>query len=285
LRYFLAKKTPTAPTLAASTFNGTTTFTGKVTKDQNIGESAPFQSVTVSVSIPNRELYPLSSGTSVMGNSVFSGTTDVNGNFSITVSTTTSAIDAWVRFTPPPTSVYDPINGTLATFDSYATRYWFKAGSPVTAGVIDLGENTNVGTNVTGTATVLGNVYISFYQEITPGTPVGGSFKNFPLANETVSIDFYEDPTTGLPKTYTATTDAKGAYTLAITTTNAQGFDDYGNLYVINLNHTQDTITSAGATITGLPGYYSGTTTTINSLTPNAISNKNYLYFNNFHAN
>jgi len=279
---FSCKKT-TQTTVTEPTETGTAQLSGNISIAQASGANAPAVGVTVSVSIPNNKLYPQS--LAAQGSTVSSGKTDINGNYSFGVTTNSGVGGAGIVAPIVVGNLYgtfDPINGTSGIFSgTTSANFTFISGIPVTYNT-NLNSFTATGSNVIGTATVLGKVFVDYWNEAPAGVY---GLKDFPLANQTVQINFNRDPTTGLVKNYSVTTDANGNFSFSIATTQASGYTDQGQIMTVNFVHTQDTIHIVGGQVPGLPGYFNGTSYFINNLYPNAVSNGNYMYYNSFNAN
>jgi hypothetical protein len=277
---FSCSKTNT-PTFTPTSSTGTAQFTGTIYKVQATTAPVPAQGVQVTVVVPNSQLYPLSY--SATGSTTYSGTTDANGNFNIAVTTNSNGVNATVYISNT-SGTYDPLNGTQSNFRGTTTSLTFTTGVPVNYNYTENQTNTT-GTTVTGTATVMGTVYITYIKQD------GASYvdSNYGLANQLVTLNFYVDPVTNVVKTYTVNTDANGNYTIQVTTTNPGGnYPDMGTLMTYDLSHSKDTIKTGGVQVAGKPGHYTGTmnqSLTVNPLGINQISSGNKLYYNNFIPN
>jgi len=278
---FSCKKEKKAEDFKASDLTGATTLKGTITKPQATTSPVPASGVSISVKIDNTQLYPNSP--TATGSRVYTGTTDANGNYSISVTTVggngASALVTVNDFT----GIFDPITGTQANFTGTATTMQLITG--VTKNYNYNATSTLIGTPiVTGTATVSGTLKAVYFKEGPVGvfTPT-----SYTLANHLVQLDFDKDPTTQQIKTYNATTDASGNFSFTISTTAAAGYSDAAKLYVVDFPTTQDTILMGGTQVTGKPGYFGNNNLTVpgGPLVPTEIRNAIILNYGAFVPN
>ena len=278
-----ACKKETTTSFKATDETGTGTLKGTITKTMSSGSNAPAVGVNISVEVKNSQLYPNTppSLASYSSSQVFTGTTDANGNYSIAVKTIGgSGVSAIVTINNL-TSTSDPVTGTQAIFGGTVTSQQLITGV-TTDYNFNMTTINNVGTVVTGTATVLGTLKVLFYKEGPAGV---FNLAPYTLANHTVQLDFDRDPSTQVVKTYNTTTDANGNFSFSINTTAAAGYNDAAKLYVVDYPTTQDTIKLSGTQVTGKPGYYQNTFTNLTGLQPTNINNANILIYSNFIPN
>ena len=275
------KKEEVAEEFEATDQTGTTVIKGMITKPQSTGSNVPAAGVSISVKVNNTELYPNSP--TATGSQVFSGTTDVNGYYSISVKTVGgNGVNALVTINNS-VGTFDPVNGTQALFSGTSTN--FQLISNVTKDYNYLMTSTTIGSPViTGTAVVSGTLKVMHYEEAPAGVY---TLKAYNLANHTILLDFDKDPTTQLVKTYSTTTDASGNYSFTVTTTAAAGYNNTAKLYAIDYPTTQDTIKIGGTTVTGKAGYFGNTSMNVpgGPINPTEIRNANTLTYSSFFPN
>lgn len=244
------KKKTNPADFTATDLTGTATLRGNVMKTMATGGNSPAVGVNISVKVNNSDLYPHSPTAS--GSQVFTGTTDNNGNYSISVKTLGgTGVPALVTINQI-TGTFDPVTGTQAIFSGTVTTMQLISSVTTDFNFVMTG-NVNGNTVTTGTATVMGTLKYQYFKE---GPSNVYTLANFNLANHTVYLDFDRDPITQVVKTYTTTTDANGNYSFNITTTAAAGYNDAAKLYVDDYATTQDTLKLSGTTVTGKPGKF-----------------------------
>lgn len=281
----------TTPTFTPTTTTGTTTYSGNIMMQQaNNGIPAPntpAAGVQVSVTILNSALYPTSP--TAVGSQTYSATTNAMGNFSMSITTNGNGALGTITVSPI-TATFDQVAGTQATFNVSASpgTHVFVSNVPWSANYM-MNAGTIVGTNGTGTATVMGKVQVMYLVTTNPVNPHGAPCNPtlFPLANQTVYLNFNEDPTTQQVKTYNTTTAADGTYTITVNTSST--YADIGKVYTLDFVHTMDTVLANGSFLfAGQPGYYTGqspTNTTVSPLDPSVISNQNNPIYGTFNPN
>ncbi len=275
------KKEEVAEEFKATDLTGTTTIKGMVTKPQSTGSNVPAVGVSISVKVNNADLYPNSP--TATGSQVYTGTTDANGYYNISVKTLGGAgISALVTINNI-VSTYDPINGTQAIFDGTSATFTLISG--VTKDYNYTMTSTTIGSPVTtGTAVVTGTLKVMHYEEAPAGVY---TLKAYNLANHAVQLDFDKDPTTQLVKTYSGTTDASGNFSFTVSTTAAAGYNNTAKLYVIDYSATQDTFKIGGSRVTGKAGYFGNTFMNVpgGAINPTEIRNGNTITYSAFSPN
>ncbi|MGP8215892.1 MAG: hypothetical protein ACLQQ4_10040 [Bacteroidia bacterium] len=262
-------------TFTATNMTGTTQVTGNITKPQAVAGggtvNVPASGVTVTVEIQNAALYPYTVPPA-QGSKTYSGVTDVSGNFNITVTTLGGkGCPGSVYIGNLTNSIYDPTTGATGTFTggSYGTLTCIS-GVPVTPVNFNM-TYQQTGTNVTGTATVMGTLKVVLIREL----PANNYYDTtVAVTAYPMQLYFYNDPTTLTEKTYNATTDGNGDFTFSITTAaESTIFPDNATITIPDYTATQDTIKPNGNRVTGRQGYYSGFSTNFTGLIPGAINN------------
>jgi len=242
-------------------------------------------------------LYPNST---VAGADVYSGTTDNNGNYAITVKSNATGVSALITI--------DGFTGTQDTLINGMYKpglYATYAGVSVTRNLF-MGQNTTldqafVATNVSsnpnnftiGSAVVTGSINYSLVRKVTTGTVVTMSNTFIPVpANTTVYLSFNMDPTTLAPKIYQTTTNSSGTYSFNLSTVPAgtTGFPaQAATIWVADWATTRDTMNFNGTTylntITGVPGVYNNAQTNNAGLYSTEIHNAVNFGFGGFTPN
>jgi hypothetical protein len=252
----------------------------------------PAANVNVSIKVDKSSLYPNSS---VQGADVYTGTTDANGNYAITIKSNANGVTAMITI--------DGFTGTMDTIVNGQTRAGLMSSYTGTtiSRTVYMGQNvqvdymftaSNVSTNPNtvlkiGTATITGSVSASHFKQVMTGTLVTLTTTNIPVANQKVYLNFSNDPNTLATKSYEATTDAGGYYTFNVATVapGTAGFNQTAVVWVSDLAATRDTITTTNARITGRAGVFQMQTTTISAVYNNSIKNANHFTYSTFVPN
>jgi hypothetical protein len=278
---FSCSKEDEITVLEATDLTGTAVVTGTISGDNPLNgwNTAGLEGVPVSIRVDNDQLYPNNS--SAQGSEVYSGTTDAEGRYSISVTVNQEGSAANVTFGNK--IIIDPANGYSYTFsddNSSSGSYTLYANqNKVIDTEYDSDSNGNANTAPVGTGEVRGKVYIEKSIEWAAGV-----FKDtlYYLDNQNVTLVYDYDPTTRMPKTYTATTDANGDYSFTVDCVdNMYQFDDDYEITIPDMNATFDTIMMNGSTSTGPTGYFNDDTRN-GSLDANQIINNQDLFYNNF---
>lgn len=285
----------------ATNMTGTAVISGKITNNmivQNQGfgyqtMQVPAQGIQVQVRIWNEDLYPNSPNT--QGSQVYSGTTDANGNYSITVTTNSDGCYANITIANRVGTLDSLINGVVKTgqaanFNGTNNGVWVYTGSPATFNH-NMSASVIVGNPMPitiGTAVITGTISAIHMEEDTFPGPVYyyTATLNKPLANHPVKLDFYVDPLTMIKKVYTATTNASGVYSITVTTSDESGFNPYGYLKVADYVTGRDTLRLGGTTTTGVvQGAFDGNGSGmyIGNIYPNEHINHQDIVYSNWH--
>jgi hypothetical protein len=253
----------------------------------------PAAGVAVSVKINKNSLYPNSNA---QGADVYSGTTDKDGNYSISVKSNANGVQALITI--------DGFTGTMDSIANGVTKtglYSSYSGNSQNRTVF-MGQNVQFdhnffGNAITtnpntlykiGSATVTGSVAVNYVKEVLTGTFVTFTSTNVPVAGRTVYLNFSNDPTTLATKLYTVTTDASGFYSFDIATVpaNTSGLTNQNAVvWVADYAATRDTIKANGSLKTGRAGVYSQQTINQFGIYNNNIRNANNFLYNGFTAN
>lgn len=275
---------------------GTTTLSGTVTRNQltpnqglgMVTIAVPAPGVVVTVKINNNQLYPNSP--TAVGSEVYSGTTDANGKYTISVKTIggngatasiivhdfVSTIDTIVNGVPKTgqQANFTGITFTRQLITGVASEYnYYFVGTPI------IGTTNPI---TIGTATVSGTLEIEHWTEDTAGGVSFYTLEPYALANHTVKLVFDKDPTTQEDRTYTTTTNSSGKYTFVIETTDASGFNNDAEITVVDYARTQDTVLLNGTTITGDYGVYDDETINVFSIDPTEIRLSEDILYDSF---
>jgi hypothetical protein len=280
---------------------GTSIVKGNVTKNiitpnsfggWTTGTRIAAAGVAVSIKVNKNSLYPNSVA---QGADVYSGTTDANGNYAITIKSNANGVAAVVSI--------DGFTGTLDTVVNGVTKTGLLAnyvGTTQNRTVI-MGQNSQVDHSFNasvvasnpnnnlkiGTATITGSVAVNFLKEILTGTVVSITTTNVPVAGRTVYCNFSNDPSSLATRQYTATTDANGYYTFNLTTVESgvSGFSQTANIYISDFATTRDTIKSNNTIKTGKAGVYGGYNLYEYNVYNNNIRNAIHFYYSSFNQN
>lgn len=277
----------------------------------------PAAGVNVTVRVPKSGgvgvgLYPNSTS---QGSDVYTGTTDAQGNYAISVKTNGSGVQAQITI--------DGFTGTLDTLINGVKKtglYGNFVGTGPTNRSVWTGQTSwldyqfnasNLTTNPNsiqlGSAQVTGSVSRSLYTQSTTANsqtvgPVPSTVMIVPtntaVAGITVYLDFNMDPLNLVTKSYQTTTDATGNYIFSNITTVPQslagaGFPSQtGTIWVADHATTRDTVkllstyngtAQVGVTstviTTGKPGIYNSQTNIQAGLYNNEIRNATNLNF------
>jgi hypothetical protein len=280
---------------------GTSVLKGNVSKNVitpngggswNSNARIPAAGVNVSVKVNKNSLYPNSTA---MGADVYTGTTDANGNYSITVKSNATGVAAVVTidgFTGTQDTI---INGITKTglFSTYAgttnNRTLFMGQNSqldyqFNASVVSTNPNTVL---KIGSAIITGSVGVNFVKEVLTGTVISITSTMVPVASHKVYLNFSNDPNTQATRAYEAVTDANGYYSFTLTTVapGTSGFSQNASIYVPDYAATRDTLKANNTIKTGRAGVYSGQTINQNSVYNNAIRNATHFSYIGFTQN
>jgi hypothetical protein len=242
-------------------------------------------------------LYPNSTAS---GADVYSGVTDANGNYAITVKTNATGVLALVTIDGFSGTQDTIINGVTKT-GLYATYFGTNTNLTLFMGQNEKFDHNFFGSNVSsnpntiviGTAIVTGSVSMNLVRKVTTGTVVSLSTTNIAVpANVPVYLSFDKDPTQLATKVYQTTTSATGTYTFVINTvpsTSSSGFNQDATIWVGDYATSRDTMNFNGTTflniLPGAQGVYNKTTTNQFGVYTSDIRNATNLNYGSFTAN
>jgi hypothetical protein len=308
LALFSCKKKDTTTDFTATDVTGTSIVKGNVNKNVitpngNGGwtntNRVNMSGVLVTIKVNKSSLYPNSSA---QGADVYSGTTDANGNYAISVRSNASGVAALITI--------DGFTGTQDTIINNVTKtglYATYAGTSQNR-TLFMGQNatfdwnftaTNVSSNPNnfniGTAQLSGSISMNYALTTKTGTnPIvvvpGGTNIAVP-AGITVYMSLDKDPTLLTTKLYTATTDANGHYSFTFPTVAATtpGFLQNATIWVADYAATRDTMRvvngSNAPTTAGPSGVFGNNSTNQGGLYNNENRNATNFSFNGFIAN
>lgn len=280
---------------------GTSIVKGNVTKNiitpngfggWTTSSRIPAAGVAVSVKVNKNSLYPNSTA---QGADVYSGTTDANGNYAITIKSNANGVSAAVNIDGFTSTLDTLVNGVIKA--GLLSNY---VGTTQNRTVI-MGQNSQVDhsffANVVtsnpnnnlkiGTATITGSLAVNFVREILTGTVVSITSTNVPVAGRTVYCNFSNDPNSLATRQYTATTDANGYYTFNLTTVESgvSGFNQTANIFITDFATTRDTIKANNTIKTGKAGVYSGSSQFEFNVYNNNIRNAVHFFYSSFSQN
>lgn len=252
----------------------------------------PAAGVNVSIKINRNSLYPNSTA---QGADVYSGTTDNNGNYAITVKSNATGVNAQITIDGFTGTLDTLINGQVKT-GLYATYAGTTQNRTIFMGqnsTLDHSFNASlVTTNPNaivkiGNATVTGSLGITYIKEILTGTVVSISSTVVPLTNHKVYLQFSNDPHTQAAKSYEVETDANGYYNFNLTTVEngTPGFSQNATIWINDFATTQDTIKADNSKKTGKAGVYQMKTIVENAIYNNHIRNAKHITYTSFTAN
>ena len=294
------KKEETTP-FTPTDVTGTTVLKGNVSKNiitpngggaWNTNGRIPANGVNVSVKVNKNSLYPNSTA---QGADIYTGTTDANGNYSMTIRSNATGVSAQITI--------DGFTGTQDTLVNGVTKtglYSVFNGTSINR-TLFMGQNAQfdyvMGTNVitsnpntilkTGTVVVTGSVGVNFLREITSGTVINITTTIMPVANHKVYLNLSNDPGTQAMKSYVTTTDVNGYYTFTINTVESgtSGFNQNANISVPDYAATRDTVKLNNVIKTGRAGVYQMQQSNQSGLYNNVIRNAIHFNYNGFTPN
>ena len=284
----------------ATDMTGSTIVKGTITKNIIIPNGAggyatgkiAASGINISIKIDKNALYPKSNA---VGADIYNCTTDVNGNYSVTVKSNAIGVTALITIESFTGTTDTLINGITKTgpLSKYTGTTFTKTivmGSNSTNNYDFNSEPINSNPNYNskiGTAFINGAINIEYVKEILTGTLITYGNTLMPLEGYKVYLNFDKDPNTLAPKTYTTLTDANGYYSFYITTVEqgTTGFAQNANIYIPDFYTTRDTIKSNNTKKTGKYGKYPQKSILLNSLYNTNVRNGIYLNYNNFMQN
>lgn len=282
------------PIITPTVVSGNTTWTNTA--------RIPVANVVVQIKVNKNQLYPASIA---QGADVYSGVTDANGNYAITVKTNAQGVNAnWtiVGFTGTQDTVVNGVTkpGLWANYFGTTANVTLIMGQDYNAGHYNFNATnmtSNPNTIIVGSAIVSGSVGLQhFLKARTTGTAASVAFGNTitPIpAGTTVYMTLDKDPTTLATKWYTTTTDANGRYTFTFPTVNSgtAGFNQNATIWVADFAGNKDSIETinggAGSIIPGSSkaGIFGNSSTNQNALYSNENRNATHISLTGFTPN
>ncbi len=306
--FFTACKKEKKVDFTATDVTGTTTIKGTCTKNVvtpngfggwTTNGRVPAAGVRVNVRINKNQLYPNSIA---QGADVYSAVTDNMGNYSISVKSNATGVNAAVTI--------EGFTGTLDTLINGVTKtglYCNYFGVSTNLNAVTIGQTrtydhnfnaTNLSTNpnliMTGLATITGSVGVSMIlsSTTTPNPPVITTTIVPVGAGVTVYMTFDKDPSILAPKMYTTTTNAQGRYSFNNIPTvdmGTPGFNQNANIWIADYATTRDTLRILDgnplSTITGPSGVFNNTSNFQAGLYSNEIRNAVNMVYNTWTPN
>lgn len=308
LALFSCKKKESTSDFSATDVTGTSVVKGNVNKNVITPNGSGgwintnrvnMAGVVVTIKVNKGGALGLYPNSTANGADVYSGTTDANGNYAISVKSNATGVSALITI--------DGFTGTQDTIINNVTKtglYATYAGTSVTRNLF-MGANTTFDHNYTatnvssnpnnisiGSAIVTGSISMNLVRKQTTGTVVTMSSTNIAVpANTTVYLSFDKDPTLLTTKVYQTTTNAAGVYTFNLSTValGSTGFNQDATIWVADYATSRDTANYNGVNFInitpGLPGVYNKVTTTQNGVYNTEIRNAVNMNYNAFTPN
>ena len=308
LALFSCKKKESTSDFSATDVTGTSVVKGNVNKNVITPNGSGgwintnrvnMAGVVVTIKVNKGGALGLYPNSTANGADVYSGTTDANGNYAISVKSNATGVSALITI--------DGFTGTQDTIINNVTKtglYATYAGTSVTRNLF-MGANTTFDHNYTatnvssnpnnfniGTAIITGSISMNLVRKQTTGTVVTMSSTNIAVpANTTVYLSFDKDPTLLTTKMYQTTTNAQGVYTFNLNTValGSTGFNQDATIWVADYATSRDTANYNGVNFInitpGLPGVYNKVTTTQNGVYNTEIRNAVNMNYNAFTPN
>jgi hypothetical protein len=299
---FSCKKETTPAAFTPTDLTGTAHIKGNTSKNVITPNGAggwittgrvPATGVNVTVRVPKSGavgvgLYPNSNA---QGSDVYTGQTDANGNYDISIKANGSGVMANIVIDGFAATLDTIINGVkkAGLYANYvggtaSRNAWSGQTSWFDYAFVASNLSTNPNNIIIGSATVTGSVAMSFVKKaVTTGTAAPTmtiTNTNVPVpAGTKVYLDFTIDPLNLATKSYVATTDANGVYTFDVATVAAgtPGFPQNAAIWVADFARTRDTLTwlngAATGTVTGKPGVFGSQGTAQGAIYNNVIRN------------
>lgn len=244
-------------TFVATNMTGVTVIQGVIThEDYNSGNEIGLAGAVVTVRIPNAQLYPNSPN--AQGSRTYSGTSDENGNYSVSVTSNGEGVQGTITYSPVTLTV-NPVTGEQQTYSSSGqTNMTFYAGVPVSHDrFYDNSTSVDISNIVVGTAIVRGKIEIQHWVQQNSIDSEFYMLENFPLANHTVTLIYDQDPTTLVERSYEVMTDANGDYAFTVETADYDyDLDNDYTVHLPNFDSAQDSIMFNGVTLSSTPGVF-----------------------------
>lgn len=297
--FFACKKEKT-PEFTATDVTGTTIVKGNISKEVitpnpngtwNNQAKIVAPGVVVSVRVNKSSLYPNSTAE---GADVYTGTTDVNGNYYIAVKSNAVGVQAQITiegFTGTKDTLVGGIvkSGLYSSYTgiSVANTLFMGQNTQLDYNFSPIAVSTNTNNSSIGTAIVTGSVATTFIKETKIGNVIVNSVIYVAKTSHPVYLSLNKDPFTLGNKIYTALTDANGFYTFTVSTVMAgtAGFNQVANVWAEDLSGSQDTVKPDNTIRKGRAGVYTKVSLTQNNVYSNAIRNASHLNYVNFIPN
>ncbi len=251
--------------------------------------------VNVSIKVNKNSLYPNSTA---QGADVYTGTTDAQGNYAISVKSNANGVNAVISidgFTGTQDTIINGVTktGLYSTYQGTTQNRTLVMGQNSQldynffANVVSTNPNNNL---KIGSAILTGSISQNILKEVLTGTVVSITTTNIPVPNRVVYLNLTNDPNTQAIRQYTTTTDASGYYTFNLTTVEAgvSGFPQNAQVYVADYATTRDTLKIPGALAnrkTGAAGVYQGYSIYHSGIYNNVIRNAVHFNYGSFTAN
>lgn len=306
---FFSCKKETKTEFTATDVTGTSVITGVCTKNIITPNTSggwittgriPAAGVQIQVKINKNSLYPNSIA---QGADVYSGTSDANGKYSVSVKSNATGVNALFTLNGFTGTLDTLINGVTKTglyANYFGTQYNInlQMGATYDQGTYNFNASnlsTNPNNIIIGSASVSGSVSANHVLTTKTGTNdpvvVGGGTNIAVPAGVTVYMTIDKDPTTLAPKMYTAQTDANGRYSFTFNTVNSgtTGFNQNGTIWVADYATTRDTLRvvdgNNAPTTPGRSGVFNNVSTNQNALYTNENRNATNLNYSSFTSN
>ncbi len=308
LALFSCKKEETTTDFTATDVTGISVVKGNVNKNVITPNGAGgwintsrvnMSGVVVTIKVNKGGAQGLYPNSSANGADVYSGTTDANGNYAISVKSNATGVSALITI--------DGFSGTQDTIINNVTKpglYATYAGTSITRNLF-MGQNSTLDHNFTasnvssnpnvitiGSAIVTGSVSMNLVRKVTTGTVVAFSTTNIAVpANTPIYLSFDKDPTLLNTKMYQSTTGANGTYTFNLSTVpvGTSGFNQDASIWVADWATSRDTMNFNGTNFInitpGVQGVYNKSTTNTNGVYSTEIRNAINLGYGAFTPN
>lgn len=278
---FSCSKDETTDFVATET-TGATVIKGTVTYSDFIsGNEIALAGARVTVRIDNDDLYPNSPNAE--GSRTYTGVSDANGNYSVSVITNGEGTLARISYAPVTLEV-DPSIGEKRTYSSTAISNITVYTGVIVTNNRSYGSGTSVDISniIVDTATVRGTLEIEHWVQQDSITSTIYSIEALPLANYKVVLTYDQDPTTLQERVYEVFTDANGDFSFDIESADFDyGLDNDYRISIPDFSTTKDSILFNGSILSSTPGVYIEESRT-GSIEGGNIDNARDLLYDNF---
>lgn len=261
---------------------GTTTVQGTITHSDYIsGNEIALEGAKVTIRIENSDLYPNSPNAE--GSKTYTGVSDINGNYSISVVTNGEGALARITYSPV-TLIVDPSTGEKETYsNNTTTNITVYSGVPVSNDRFYNGNTTvDISDIIVDTAIVRGTLEIEHWVQQNNITSTLYTREALPLANYKVILTYDQDPTTLKERVYEVFTDANGDFSFKVESADFDyNLDNDYRISVPDYDSTQDSIQFNGSILSSTPGVFIEESRT-GSIEAGDIDNGRDLFYNNF---